>query len=597
MMLTPFSAMAQEGTEAEGLKDGTYSVTQGGFDGDFTVDVTIAQGKISDVKVVKTLDSLGIGEMAQKELAKTIIEKQSTNIDTVSGATISSKTFLSAVKNALKEAGAGDDMFAEDCTTVRYTQKGDIESFKPDVIVVGAGLAGVVSAMTAVENGAKVLVIEQEDYVGGTSLYAGGAVAESGSPQQPQDADVEINADTFYSWLEETNKDYGDFSPELARKMADTSGEAYDQLVEWGMKPAGLAQFFDSPIYYTWQDSGDYTSTGWFLFNSIAPTLDKMVEDGNLIFKMNTKATGFVQGDNGVVTGVTTEDGDTFNAKAVILSTGGFTNCEELMDKIYSRYGSYGAGSATGEMQLAAMDLGAKTYAMDMTRWEPGMVNVTGENNAQVQYEVQVANPGYVWVDKAGKRVGAGDSKDAKPWKDAEDNTVYVLLTEEMLDEAPVLKLGNASNCQLDEGNVAFNKLLSEEKCVYSGDTIEEVAQKAGVDPEGLAATVEQYNGYCESGEDPDFQRDPANLIKLNGPFYLIETIGGVKGTSGGLVIDTEGRVLAEDDKPIEGLYASGEACGTLAFNGNCVYYGGCYIICNTYGRIAGQEATAYALK
>ena len=120
------------------------------------------------------------------------------------------------------------------------------------------------------------------------------------------------------------------------------------------------------------------------------------------------------------------------------------------------------------------------------------------------------------------------------------------------------------------------------------------MAEKAGVDPANLAATVETYNGYCQTGVDEDFGRAPENMQSLEGPFYLVETIGGVKGTSGGLVIDESARVLNEQDQPIPGLYAAGEICGTLAFNGNCVYNGGCFIICSSFGRIAAQNALTY---
>lgn len=583
------------GAEAGKMVPGTYQVTARGFTEDFVVAVTVDETSIQNVEVVETFDSLGIGEMAQKELAKAIVEKQSTGIDTVSGATVSSMTFLYAVREALREAGATDDLFAENFVTERFTEKGDASAFDADVIVVGGGLAGVVAAMTAVEAGAKVLLVEQTGYLGGTSMYAGGAVAESGSALQPAESHNAITADSLNLWLTMSNAENANFHPELARAMADASGPAYDKLVEWGMKPAEMTFFGNGAGYYVWQDSGDYKSTGWFIFHNLEPKMAEMVDAGQLVCKMRTKAQSLVTDDAGAVTGIVTANGETFGADAVILATGGFTNCPELMDPIYSRYGSYGAGSATGEMQLAAIDLGAKTYAMDMTRWEPGMLNVTGENNAQVQYEVVVATPGYVWVNQKGERVGAGDAKNAAPWKAAENNTVYVLLDQELLDTTNVLKLGNASNTHMDPDNRNFYKLLEQGQCVFSGETLAEVAAKAGVDAAGLEATVETYNGYCAAGEDAEFGRAKENLLSLEGPFYLIETIGGVKGTSGGLLTDAQARVIKENDEVIPGLYAAGEICGTLAFNGNCVYNGGCFIICNAFGHIAGNDAANYA--
>lgn len=582
-------------TAEAAMTPGTYSITQRGYSADFTIAVTVDETNIQSIEIVESLDSLGIGEMAQKELAKTVVEKQSTKVDTYSGATISSVTFLSAVRNALKAAGASDDMLATDYTTPRFTSKATAEGFEPDVIVVGGGLAGVVSAMTAVEEGSKVLLIEQANYLGGTSMYAGGAIAQSGSMHQPAESHNAITADSLYTWLTMSNRENENFHPELARAMADASAPAYDKLVEWGMKPAEMTFFGNGAGYYVWQDSGEYKSTGWHIFHNLEPKMEEMIDAGKLVILMRTKGTGLVQDESGAVTGVTTADGKTYNADAVILATGGFTNNLELMEKIYSRFASYSAGTATGEMQQAAIALGAKTYAMDMTRWEPGMVNVTGKNNAQVEYEVVVATSGYVWVNKDGKRVSVEDAKNAAPWKSAENNTMYILLDQELVDTTTVLKLGNASNSQMDAGNVRFHNLLEQGKCIWSGATIEEVAQKAGVDAAALAATVETYNGYCAAGEDKEFGRKPENLKSLEGPFYLIETIGGVKGTSGGLLTDANACVITADDQVIPGLYAAGEICGTLAFNGNCVYNGGCYIICSSFGRIAAIHASDYA--
>lgn len=573
---------------------GTYTVTERGFDDNFVVAVTVDETSIQNVEVVETCDSLGMGEMAQKELAKEIVEKQSVNLDAMSGATISSVTFLYAVRNALKEAGATDDMFAEDCMTVKFTEKGDASAFQADIIVVGGGLAGVVSATTAAEKGAKVLLIEQANYLGGTSMYAGGAVAESGSELQPSESHNTITADSLKLWLKMSNGEQPYYNEVLGGAMADASGAAYDNLIRWGMKPTEMTFFGSGAGYYVWQEANGYTSTGWHIFHNMEPVMSELVDAGNLCIKMRTKATGISTDAEGKVNGVVTADGTVYNAGAVILATGGFTNNVELMEKIYARYGSYGAGTATAEMMQAAIELGAQTYAMDLTRWEPGMLNVTGKNNAQVEYEAIVANPGLVWVNKDGVRVSVEDAKNAAPWKAAENNTIYILLDQEIVDSGSVLKLGNSSNSQKDPDNRNFYKLLEAGKCIWSGDTVEEVAEKAGVNAAALAETVAKYNEYCAAGADADFGRDPKNMQSLEGKFYLIETIGGVKGTSGGLVIDEKAHVLDTNGNAIEGLYAAGEIGGTLQFNGNCVYNGGCFIICNAFGNIAANDAVEY---
>lgn len=574
-----------------GMTAGVQTVTKAGYADDFTIEVEVDEKSIVDVRVVKTNDTKNLGQVAQYMLAKKVVELQSTNIDCMSGATISSRAFLGAVREALKAAGAGDDMFATDYTTQKLT--GNVEHFEADIIVVGGGLAGVVSAMTAVEQGAKVLLIEQNSFLGGTSMHSGGNLAQAGSATQPSSS---ATADTFYEWLVENAEDAG-FRPEMARVMADNSAPAYDNLIRWGMKISEMVPLGDAPVaaYYSRQAAGEFSSKGWFLFDALSGTIDSMIEAGNLAIRYNTKATGLLTNEQGAVVGVTTAQAGDLTANAVILASGGFVDNTDMMGKIYTNYASGTCGTDTGEMTAAALELGADSYRMEATRLEGGTLPVMGTLGERSQYECAVTMPGFVFLDKNGTRIAAGDSNAKDIWLNAEDNVVYILMDQAMVDQGSILKLGGAYDSCMDTDNSAFNKLLAAGNCIWSAGTAKELAEKAGMSPSVLEDTIKTYNDFCAAGVDEAFGRKAESLIPLEGQLYLIKTIGNSKGTSGGLVANEKMQVLSEG-KPIVGLYASGEILGTIASCGR-LFMGGALILGTSFGHVAAVNAAEYALK
>ena len=115
--------------------------------------------------------------------------------------------------------------------------------------------------------------------------------------------------------------------------------------------------------------------------------------------------------------------------------------------------------------------------------------------------------------------------------------------------------------------------------------------------PRRIAKTIETYNEYCVNGEDLDFGRKPEALIELNGPFYIVETIASIKGSLGGLKINTDTQVLNTEGNPIPGLYAAGEIVGDIGTTGESWFGGVCLILCTSYGQIAGENAAALTLE
>ncbi len=591
--------------ETAKMTPGVYTVTQQGFHGEFTIEVEVGEDSIKDISVVSTVDSAGIGDRAQKLLAASIVENQSTKVDIISGATISSLTMLSAARNALKEAGATDEMFAEDKTSpVPLNVKGDIDDFKADVIVVGGGLAGIMSSLTAAEAGAKVLLFEQNSFFGGSTYYSGGSIAQSGSEFQLA-LDPNATGESFANWLKESNANVSDFNPALAEIASLQSGPALDKVIEWGFKPnESMTPIGNGAGYTVNADAGEFRSRGLDILNPLLDTIQEMVEEGNLAYLLNTKVTELITDETGTVIGVKAEDKSgsikDYNAKATILASGGFADNKEMLDELYTRYGSSSGGFSIGNMFEAAKAVGADTYSMTTTRLDGGMLPEE-ENGAMVGLEMKITTDGFVWLNKSGNRVeneSTGkvfDRWDA--WRNAEDNTIYVVLDQEMVDNNEVFYIGNYATFVSDKGNVRFNEELEKGNFIWKGNTIEEVAEKAGLAPEAVAKTIETYNEYCVNGEDLDFGRKPEALIELNGPFYIVETIASIKGSLGGLKINTDTQVLNTEGNPIPGLYAAGEIVGDIGTTGESWFGGVCLILCTSYGQIAGENAAALTLE
>ena len=160
----------------------------------------------------------------------------------------------------------------------------------------------------------------------------------------------------------------------------------------------------------------------------------------------------------------------------------------------------------------------------------------------------------------------------------------------------PILSVGGGFSGKADEGWTYFDQLLADGNCVYYGETIEELAANAGIDAEGLAATVEAYNGYVAAGEDKDFGREADTMVALEGPFYAVKTCPYVMLTKGGPLMNPDAQTLNADGEPIPGLYQCGELAGGANIGGSANIGGLANTSCIVWGKIAGANAAAYAL-
>ncbi len=226
--LAVLAAFAIAGTCSAAVKDGTYTKTVTGHNAPITVTVDIKGGKIASI-ATKDLESPGVGKVAIKKLEDSVIKNQSTNIDIVSGASVTSFQLLGAIKDCLKQAGAEKGDFNKRITDANKAPVTE----RADVVIVGGGGAGLASAVSALEHGAKVIIIEKLGFLGGSTNVCGGALNASGTKYQKA-LGIEDNPQKHFEQTMKGGHNVSD--PKLVKVLADNAPSALLWLEGMGLK-------------------------------------------------------------------------------------------------------------------------------------------------------------------------------------------------------------------------------------------------------------------------------------------------------------------------------------------------------------------------
>ncbi len=560
-----------------------------GMGGDVPVTVTVEGGKITKIEVGEHKETPGISDPAIEKIPQAIIDAQSTQVDVVAGATITSKAIMEAVDKALN-GDSGDSAAAQ------------LPFDKPDVIVVGAGIAGLSASVKAAELGANVLVLEQAARVGGSGNLAGGSIVGTNTKIEAENG-LEDSPELLYADFERLGGE-GNFNPETARTFAENCGRAIDWLdevigVDFGLRTPTYGSYepLNVPrVHYAVPESGvveDSSGKGASGFvKALMGKLDEYITAGSACLLLKTEATDIVL-DNNVITGVVakSEDGTevTYTAPSIIIATGGYGHNEDwLKEYNFTNVATSAPATANGSGYDFARKAGAAFDGMDFCTAYGGCIPVTGFDKSLTinTYTFKDA----IWVDLNGERFADETTADSKvksdSWTQVKDNVVFSVFpaSAKTEDNSPLL---GGDWAKLEE-------LAAEGKYVFKADTVEELAALAGIDAAGLTATVEQYNKDCAAGKDSAFGRTAA-LTTLDGPLYAVYTIPYVLITSGGPRINANAQMVREDGSVIEGAYLAGEIIGMGNVCGHTTIGGIGHGNCATWGIIAAENAVARA--
>lgn len=595
VLIFTFLAMYVQPVVAEGTlyKDGTFNGTGNGIGGEVLVSVTIVKGKIESVTVKSHSETPGLSDPAIKNIPAKIVETQSTDVDNIAGATITSDAIKDAVNKALKVA-AGFDV-SEDKVVLPFEQA--------DVLVVGAGMAGLNAAYEAASLGANVILFEQNSRVGGSGLYAGGTLSGAGTKVQHENNIVDT-PDKFYADIERLGK--GIFIPELTRYHVENAAKAIDWYDVIGVS-FGDRKLYQPAVYEAFDTLREIRVEGGAsaIVNKLEALIDEKVQEGKLALLLNTKVVDIVLED-GAVIGVVAKDKEgnltTYNAKSTILATGGYGHNEEWVKRYNFKNSRTDAPAfATGDGYDFAEKAGAMFSNMDYLPAYPGAVPV----NDGVYAKTMVANttkyPGAIWINLNGERMI--DEIDCSPapkqavWSEAPENIVYIVFDESMKkSNPPILSYGAGFAMKQDAGWVRFDEEIQKSDVVFQGATIEELAAKTGINKDNLVDTINKYNKFVENGKDTDYGR-VNSLVKFGkGPYYAVKTVPYLMLTKGGPLMDTNAQIINKEGQPIVGLYQCGELVGGANIGGAASIGGLANTICVLWGKTAAKSAVDFAL-
>lgn len=558
------------------FKEGTYVGEAKGYRGEVKVEVKTSKNKIEEVKVIKNTDTPIISESAAKKVPEQIVKYQSLRVDGVSGATGTSRALTSAVRNALKNSGA--DLKELNKKPVIEAKKLVKETQNKDVVVIGAGGAGLVAAIEAKNNGAKnVIVIEKMAFAGGNTLISGGEYAAPNNWVQVKKGLKDSN-DAFYNDILKGGDNEGD--PKLVRVLADNALSG----AEW-LKDYINMTFEDRQMFFGGHSvERSLVPQGATGVEMISKLLAK-AEELNIPVLYETPATELIV-DKGRVTGVkaVSEDKEyTFLAKdGVILATGGFGSNLEMRVKynkdVDENILSTNTVGITGDGITMAEKIGAQLEDMPFIQTYPTCDPISG---ALLYFgDVRLVG-GSILVNQEGKRfVEELERRDviSMAIKNQTGNAAY-----QFCDEAQV-KLSGVAEHHADEVNYLFNN-----KLLVKADTIKEAADFFGIDAAELEKTVAKYNQYAKDGKDLEFnKRGKLTPFEAKGPFYIMKAVPAVHHTMGGVKIDENARVINTKGEVIKGLYGAGEVTGDI--HGTNRLGSDAIADITVFGRIAGQN-------
>lgn len=553
-----------------------------GKHGDITVAVTFDNGKIQDIKVVKTAENPILAQKVFTELKDEIVAQNSTELDMISGATFSSKGLVEAVNDAAKKAGV--TLGKADKKALKKVARDLPKTSNYDVVVVGAGGAGFSAAITAKAAGANVVLLEKMPAVGGNSLISGAEMNVAKNWVQPK---LGINDDSPELHATDTFKG-GDGKGDM--KVINVMTHQALDAAKWCRDYLGV-QFEDDNLFFFGGHSRKRAliPVGHTGTEFIAKFQAKADELGIPVIT-NMKAEELIKDKDGRVVGVkATMDGAeyTFNAKGgVVLATGGFGANPEMVKKynpkIDERFKTTDAPGTTGEALYMAERAGAELVNMGYIQTYPICDPISGA----IELIADARFDGAIMLNQEGKRF-------------VEELQRRDVLSEAILNQTGrycwVLwndNIGKISNTVKAHANEyeAFTKQGIMATC----DDLKCIADFTKIPFDQLQATVKRVTDMAGKGNDKDFKHRAGLMDMSQGKYYVIKAVPSTHHTMGGVRINEKAEALTADGKVIPGLWAAGEVTGVT--HGTNRLGGNAYTDIIVFGRIAG-EAAAQAAK
>lgn len=596
---------------------GDFTGTAKGFGGDVSVTLTLTDGAITGCTAEGKDETQGVGSEAIAQMPGKIAESGSIAVDGVSGATATSTAIKEAAAAALTAAGLNPDDYK---TAVENDATAEDSTVDADVVVVGAGGAGMTAAITAAAEGKSVVVLESQSMVGGNSVRATGGMNAAKTVYQDENefgesagvektlktaaekyadnetitalaktvseqwAAYQANPTGYFDSVELMELDTmiggkGINDPELVETLCANSADAIDWLDEHGITLHNVSSFGGASvkrIHRPVNAEGKTVSVGSYMI----PLLQENCEKAGVKMMLDTTANEILTDANGAAVGVkaTGASGETVtvNAKAVVLATGGFGANLDMVVKYKPELKGFMTTNAPGIQGQGiemAQAIGAATVDMDQIQIHP-----TVEANTAALITEGLRGDGAILINEEGKRF------------------IDEVGTRDVVSAAEIAQTGSYSWLVVDQAMVDASSVIQgyiKKGYTVTGATYEELGKAMGVDAAAFAETMEKWNGYVEAKNDPDFGRTSFANPLNTAPYYAVKVTAGVHHTMGGLKINANTEVLNEKGEVIPGLFAAGEVTGGV--HGANRLGGNAVADFTVFGRIAGAAASDYA--
>lgn len=604
------------------LKNGTFEGKAYGNNGWLTVEVTIKDNKITDIKTPGQRETKYLGDTAIREIGKDVLQYQTLNVDNIAGATVTSTALKTAIAQAIEKAG-GDIAAFQKPVPEKIKKVAGITKGSADLIIVGAGGAGLSAAVTAKDLGVKnVLVLEKMPVIGGNTLRCASAFNAADPDRQKALPMTETLKEAVVKAISEKP-----VSEEHAKLMADVKAK-YEAYLKSGSKT-----LFDCPEWHALQTynggdkvghiplirqySNNVLDTLHWMQSKGSPVMDRVSQGAGALwqrthqldapaglglidplyqsavkqgvnFRLGMRVQDLILNDKGRVIGVTATDkvGNKYeftSKDGVILATGGYSQNKEMRQKsaphLTPEMVSTNQPGATGDGIVIATRHGADTTGMNYVQVYPLATPGTGALQGRARKMSGLDD--VIDVNKNGERFVKEDARRDEfvaAIKKQPGGVVYDI------NDSSIVKPLNSFNEDV-ETLVSIGR-------IYKADSLADLAKQLGMPADKLEATVAEFNKMVEAKNDPKFGRKLFDRPIVKPPFYATPRAPSIHHTMGGLQISTNAQVLDKKGKPIPGLYAAGEVTGGI--HGSNRLGGNATADVLTFGRIAAKSAVAH---
>ncbi len=563
-----------------------YETTVNGHNGPITVSVSTSGKKITNVEILDDRETIGVGKCAVAMMPERILRAQSLNVDTVSGATVTSGAILAGVEQALLENGIDTAYLKKPLPSVTAPD----ETLCADVVVVGGGGAGLCAAISAEQHGAKVLVLEKLDFPGGSTNVSEGAL-NAVDPKRQKPMGIEDSVDNFISQTYHGGHETGNMA--LITYMCENALSSVEWLESLGAEfkdTVGMATgaLFQRSHYPVTPSGNSYIR----VFEEYAASHE------NLELRTGVEVTGLITED-GRIAGVSGKAGDghvvTVTAPSVIVATGGFGANKQMLAEYNTGVWSHVNLTELGCTNLSRAACGdgirmAAAIGADVTGMSDIQIHPCGTPGTGLMENIRTSGRNRIFVNSRGRRfVNESAARDvlSQAIFDQEGGTYWIVVNSVRYPAR-----------DFRDSNGATIENMAARGCITEADTPRELAEKCGMDPDALQESLDSYNAVVRGEKTDEFgflADSPDDRELTEGPWYACRKVPTVHHTMGGLVIDTNARVLDTSGTPIPGLYAAGEVTGGI--HGQNRLGGNAIADLMTFGRKAGEMAAENALR